>query len=228
MLIKFGSIVVNGRGKLGGHVYSKNRGGSYVRTLQTPSNPRTTFQQTGRGVFTQLTQGWSQLTDSERNSWNAATENFTRTDVFGDTRQLSGKGLYISLNKERILIGDSIISTAPTPQDIFVPDFLGIVWDRTLGTLTIQTNFVGGATAINRAVLTATPVVSDGTSFVRNKLVVLETGTDIEDASGLYTKYVNRFGEPPLNSKVFFGIYTINGVGQRSPDLVTSSKVINA
>jgi len=47
MKIKFGSIVVNGSGKLGGHVYSSNRGGNYVRTLATPSNPQTPAQQLG-------------------------------------------------------------------------------------------------------------------------------------------------------------------------------------
>ena len=39
MKIKFGSEVVDGRGKIGGHVYSKNKGGAYKRTKVTPSNP---------------------------------------------------------------------------------------------------------------------------------------------------------------------------------------------
>jgi len=33
----FGAIVVDGRGKLGGHVASKNRHGSYFRTKVSPS-----------------------------------------------------------------------------------------------------------------------------------------------------------------------------------------------
>ena len=72
MLIKFGSIVTRGSGKLGGHVFSRNRGGAYIRTNQTPSNPQTAFQQSGRATFTELTQGWSALTQNERDSWNNA------------------------------------------------------------------------------------------------------------------------------------------------------------
>lgn len=228
MLIKWGSIVVNGRGKLGGHVFSKNRGGNYVRTNQTPTNPRTVFQQSGRGVFTQLTQNWSSISDAERTSWNNAVENFTKTDVFGDQRKLSGKSLYVSLNKERLLMGDTIINTAPTPQDIFVPDFLGIQWDRGGQNITVQINLVGGGQNFDRVVLTATPVVSDGTTFIANKLVVLETGTDIANAGDLYQTYIERFGEPALGNKVFFGVYTINGVGQRSAPLNVRSNVQNA
>ena len=44
MKIKWGALVVDGRGKLGGHVAAQNRGGSYLRTKVTPSNPQTTFQ----------------------------------------------------------------------------------------------------------------------------------------------------------------------------------------
>jgi len=44
MKMKFGAIVVDGRGKIGGHVASKNRGGAYLRTKVTPSNPQTGYQ----------------------------------------------------------------------------------------------------------------------------------------------------------------------------------------
>lgn len=227
MLIKFGSIVVNGRGKLGGHVYSKNRGGAYVRTLQTPTNPQTRFQQEGRQVFTELTQAWSSLTLHQRDGWNAATDNFTRTDVFGDTRKLSGKGLYISLNKELNLIGKPRIDDAPNPADIVVPSFLGAIWDTNIGTLEIQSDVFGLLTDPDQVVLRATPPVTAGTTFVKNKLVVIATGTEVSDQTLLYNRYVDRFGAPALNDTIFFGIYTINDVGERSPDLNTRSVVIN-
>ena len=39
--IKFGMMMTDASGKLGGQVFSKNRGGSYVRTKVTPTNPQT-------------------------------------------------------------------------------------------------------------------------------------------------------------------------------------------
>ena len=48
MKAKFGSFIVDGRGKVNGHVISKNRAGSYIRTKVTPVNPRSTAQLTQR------------------------------------------------------------------------------------------------------------------------------------------------------------------------------------
>lgn len=51
MKIKWGMMMTDGRGKLGGQVASKNRAGAYVRTKVTPVNPRTTQQQAIRTLF---------------------------------------------------------------------------------------------------------------------------------------------------------------------------------
>jgi len=221
MKIKFGSIVVNGSGKLGGHVYSKNRGGNYVRTLVTPSNPQTSFQQAGRSVFTGLTQGWSGLTQAERDTWNGATANFQRTDQFGDVRELSGKGLYISLNKELILVGQSTLSVAPTPSPINVPTSL------TVGISLVQPGFdeilltAPGLENPDLVVIKATPVLSPGTSFVKNKLRTILTGEKgvVFGETGVYNAYKARFGDLQAGDKVAFSVYVINEAGQRSPQV---------
>jgi len=47
----FGAIVVDGRGKLGGHVASKNRHGSYLE-LSSPSQPASQYSANVRARFT--------------------------------------------------------------------------------------------------------------------------------------------------------------------------------
>src|SRR5689334_14742391 len=96
--IKLGSIVVDIRGKVGGHVYSKNRGGSYMKNKVTPSNPQTSSQTSIRAVFTSLSQGWRDLTNDERLQRESAVQGFARTDVFGDVKNPTGNTLYIRLN----------------------------------------------------------------------------------------------------------------------------------
>jgi hypothetical protein len=44
MKVLFGAIVVDGRGKIGGHVMSKNRAGAFMRTKVTPINRKSSFQ----------------------------------------------------------------------------------------------------------------------------------------------------------------------------------------
>jgi len=218
MLIKFGSIVTRGSGKLGGHVYSTNRGGAYIRTNQTPSNPQTPFQQSGRAVFTELTQGWSALTQNERDSWSNATSSFPVTDRFGDSRELSGKGLYISLNKERQLISLPFLDLAPSPQGIVVPTGLDLNLSLTISEaeiipITQSLNYV--------AVIKSTGVVSAGTSFVKNRLRAFSTfeGGNTPNPLDVWDKYVARFGTPQVGDKVYFSTYTINPAGQRSPEV---------
>jgi len=223
MKIKFGSIVVNGSGKLGGHVYSSNRGGNYIRTLATPSNPQTPAQQTGRSIFTTLTQGWSSLTQSERDTWNGATGTFEKTDQFGDTRELSGKGLYISLNKELILIEQAKINTAPSALSIVFPG----VFAPTVTALdsTIVMNFES-IPPIPGLVVRSSGPVSAGTSFVKDKLRNIAVNETADDGVMLGAAYEERFGALVVGQKIAFSVYTVNLSGQRSPQLTIFAVVV--
>src|SRR6056297_1294291 len=98
MKMKFGALVTDGRGKIGGQVASKNRYGSYLRTKVTPSNPQTASQLNVRSVLAALSSGWRDLTQAQRDGWNAAVLDFQKTNVFGDTITPTGKNLYTRLN----------------------------------------------------------------------------------------------------------------------------------
>jgi len=43
-IIKFSAIVSDARGKIGGNVFSRNKGGSYIRSYVKPINPSTPKQ----------------------------------------------------------------------------------------------------------------------------------------------------------------------------------------
>src|SRR5690606_32580834 len=118
MKIKWGALVVDGRGKLGGHVASQNRGGSYMRTKVTPSNPQSTFQTTVRQLFGSISSGWSGLTQDVIDAWNAAVDDWKTTNIFGDLKQPSGKALYKRLNQQAQLAGYSAIGTPPAKQTL--------------------------------------------------------------------------------------------------------------
>ena len=83
MKLKFGALVVDGSGKIGGQVVSSNRGGKYLRTKVTPSNPSTVAQQNARALLSSLSTQWADLTEAQRLSFNSAVSNFATTDIFG-------------------------------------------------------------------------------------------------------------------------------------------------
>jgi len=219
MLIKWGSIVVDGSGKLGGHVFSKSRGGNTVRTLARATNPQTTFQQIIRSRFTQLSQGWRDLSESERESWYGAESSFSRKNRFGDVVLLSGKNLYNSLNAQRGVIGLSPLSLAPIPKVIPKNFVRKVEFNLSIPALFIRGDYGGSAEYI----IVGTPRLSQGVQSGKNELRNVSRG--ISSPAGLvirggdvqFNNYVDRFGVPSIGDKIIIGSYSINVSGQRSP-----------
>jgi len=73
----FGAIVVDGRGKLGGHVASKKQACSYFRTKVSPSQPASQYSANVRARFTTISQAWRGLLEASRKFlWNNAVQDF--------------------------------------------------------------------------------------------------------------------------------------------------------
>ena len=118
MKVKWGLMVTEGRGKLGGHVASKNRASAYFRTKVTPVNPQSTAQNTVRSRLTTRAQAWKGLSAANRAAWNAAVGDFQKTNIFGDTVSPSGFNLYCMLNNNLLAAGQSAIAAPPIPEAV--------------------------------------------------------------------------------------------------------------
>jgi len=218
MLIKWGSIVVDGSGKLGGHVFSKSRGGATVRTLARANNPQTTDQQIIRSRFTVLSQNWRELTEVQRESWYDAETSYSRTNRFGDVVFLTGKNLYNSINAQRLLIGLPILDLAPLPA--VLPGFR---LDSILINLSIPNFIIFGNFAIDQTyVVVATQGLSQGVKDTSGRLRIIGVVTNTGGSGQLgsapvnYDLYVEKFGVPVAGTKVVVGVYSINESGQKS------------
>jgi hypothetical protein len=204
MKVKFGSIVSDGRGKIGGHVMSKNRAGSYLRTKVTPVNPATASQTTVRTALGTLSVAWRGLLAAQRLQWNAAVSQFAGTDIFGDIRNPSGQNLYVKLNANLANVNTAAISVPPLP--IAVPS---------VTTLT-PTQAHDGATSIAYAptpvpagfsmVIEATAPLSPGKSFVKSEFRKIAVVAAASETPFVATSaYATKFGGPGLaGQKVFF------------------------
>lgn len=205
---------VDGRGKINGHVASKNRAGAYARTKVTPVNPQTTFQLAARALLTAFSQAWKALTQAQRDGWDAAVGNFAKTDVFGDLRNPTGKNLYTSLNANLSNAGQAAITAAPLPSGA------GAV---TAGAL-VMTN--GGAktiahtddTAGHTVLVWATPGVSPGKKFVKGDYRLISTFPGgAASPANIATAYQARFGEPAVGTRVSVKLESVNDTtGEKS------------
>lgn len=223
MKIKWGALVVDGRGKLGGHVAAQNKGGSYLRTKVTPSNPQSIFQTGVRNLFGSISAGWSALTASQRAAWNNAVDDWKRTNIFGDLKLPSGKALYQRLNQQAQVVAYPALTTPPAKEDIPDSNVIAVDIDTTAETIT-ATGLYNGTDATVQYF--SSGVVSAGTSFVKNLMRVIgHTGGAAYQPSTAYTQYVLRFGTPAPGEKIFIGFKIVLPTGQASPLQVVEATV---
>lgn len=116
-LVKYGSAVTQLSGSVGGVTYARNKGGAYLRSRTSPTQPNSALQVGARTLFASAVNAWTNiLTAYERTSWNAYAAAVPYTNIFGETRYYSGQQRYVQCYIARVNAGGLVTaaSTAPT------------------------------------------------------------------------------------------------------------------
>lgn len=208
--IKFTAFLAEARGKLAGTVFSKNRGGNYVRTKVTPVNPQSVDQVAQRNRLTSFAQNFRALTASQIAAWNTAVSNFTSTDIFGDIKTPAGINLYNKLNMNLDLAGQAAITVPPLPTGADPVVLDSLVSDVSSSLFTIDAT-IAAVPAGHSLIVEATPQLSQGKSFVKSEFRVIEVvaaATAFPYLAG--ASYIAKFGAPVAGQKVFCRVKTIN------------------
>jgi hypothetical protein len=204
MKTKFGAIIVDGRGKIGGHVAAKNRAGSYLRTKVTPVNPKSPAQSAIRARLSQLASAWRGLTSNQIAAWNKAVNDYSKTDIFGDVKNPTGFNLYQKLNNNLLRVGGAVISNPPLP--IAVPSFITFTAAQVHAgatTLTFTATPVPAGVAVE---ISATPPMSNGINFVKSEFRIVTTIAAAAVSPSIITLAYNTvFGAPgAAGQKLYF------------------------
>ena len=208
--VKLSALVSDMRGKLNGSVFARNRGGLYLRTKVTPTNPQTAYQQAARNILGALSQAWKSLTVGERLSWTNAVTNFQTTDVFGDIKSPSGLNLFVRLNANLGNVGIAQINVAPQPSGAKQVPVFTIAPNGTLAAFDIA----NGALAVpanTSAVIESTVGVSAGKANVNNlyrKIAVVATGGAI--TADFLSDQVAKFGSVVTGQRYSVRIKYVN------------------
>lgn len=210
MKAKFGAIVVDGRGKAGGHVFSKNRGGAYMRTKVTPSNPQTNAQQSTRASLTRFAQGFRSLTAIQIAAWNAAVESFKSTNIFGDIKNPSGINLYVRLNTLIVIAGGSVLTSPPLPTAVSALTALSAT--AAAGTPAFSVVFAPTPVPTGHTlVIEASRQSSPGVSAFKGKNVVITTeAAAATSPADILTAYTAKYGTLVAGQKIAVSAYFIN------------------
>jgi hypothetical protein len=227
MKTKFGSIIVAGSGKIGGHVASKNRSGSYLRTKVSPTQPRTTYQLAVRQTLSQISSSWKALTTAQILNWNNAVAMYKKTDVFGDVVSPSGFNLFQKLNNNLTRIGKAVLTTPPLPTA--VPDVsTGTLTAVHAGALTVTFTTDPIVTASSVEVWATAPQ-SPGKTFIKSELRyigILPTIT--AHASLLTTLYNAKFGTVgSAGQQIFVGLKQVVWASGQNGRMYKCSAIIS-
>ena len=212
MKTKFGSVIVAGSGKIGGHVASRNRAGSYLRTKVTPVNPRTASQSIVRNRLATAAQAWRGLTAAQRDAWQAAVATFAKTDIFGDIHNPSGFNLYCKI-QNNLSIAGSVPSTLP-PTGVAVASTNIVSLTSAFAVAALSLTMSALVPTLTHMVIRATPAMSAGKNFVKSELRqiarIAPAGTAVQD---LLTAWQAKYGTiPAAGLKIFVEVLFINDV----------------
>lgn len=118
-LIKLGALTQDVRGTLNGNVFSRNRGGAYVRSKVSPVQPLSEYADFARQCFGSLSQRWSTvLTDEQRSAWEAFAAVHTFVNIFGDAIVLSGIAFYQAANRRLMQIAEDVLDDPPASWNV--------------------------------------------------------------------------------------------------------------
>jgi hypothetical protein len=203
MLIKFGGIISEGRGKQGGVVYSRNTYGAYIRTKVSPTNPSTTAQQAVRAGLTSISQAWRGLSDTARAGFESLAREVSRTNIFGDNVAYTGFNLFGRLGRNIQVISGTPLTAAPAIPTMSAVTSLTLTAKVAAGLVSLAYTPDPVPTGFDM-VIQATPQVSQGINFVKSEYRQLAVVAAA--ASSPYvgtTAYAAKFGVPVLGKRIF-------------------------
>lgn len=114
-VVKYGSIITDIKGKIGGQVFQGSQYGPIMRNNYKGSNARNyDITDTNKNLAILATQ-WSDLSESQQQGWSDGAYQFPVKDKFGNDMILSGWNLFVHLNYYVMFLNESIITDCPTP-----------------------------------------------------------------------------------------------------------------
>lgn len=198
MKIKWGMMMTDGRGKLGGQVASKNRSGSYVRTKVTPVNPNTSFQSAVRQRLSSLSKEWGALTENQRLAWNEAANSgqWNKNDIFGDARRPTGKNLFTGINLVSLETTNTLLLQVPRKANFSQFQVVSALVQGS-DEISVDVSVAEQPTLGTRWQIEATVAVSPGRYYLKNLFRTLTSVNQVTQGPGsleVTSEYANRFG----------------------------------
>lgn len=209
--VTLGPMVGEASGKLGGMVFSHNRGGTYVRRRAKPVVVTSSAAEATKASFGAVSNAWAGLSQLLRDAWKTWAANNPRVDRLGNKITLDGHAAFVWCNSRQVAAGDSVLSLPPT---VNAPD--------ALSTLTLAGAAVSSALMVNftpsqvassqRLQIKAAIEASPGRNYVEDKLRVIGyTSAGLASQINIMTMLQARLGTVQNGDTVHLRVATYDG-----------------
>ena len=203
--IAFGGFSGSAKG-----VTARYQDGRSILSLKSyPTGETTIAQLAHRTNFSKINKSYKLLSDAQMREWENLAEHASGQSVFGQKAKLTGANLYLRLNSNRVMAGETMLLDAPQ-QIAYVPE---VEYDSV--SVTPQLIVFGGIkhqTAPYKMVVKMSGSQSRGISNGWSKTVIISSEVEDDwgeaDVTALYLKTIGV--EPTPGQKVFIECYWLD------------------
>jgi hypothetical protein len=118
-LIKFGAIIVDSRGSIGGMTIKGTRAGPVMQRKAAPVRTLSQLTSINRSRLADLSKDWfNNLDVGQRDDWRALAEANPVPNTWGDEFPLSGIAMFVRVNLTLYSVGETKIFDAPANQSV--------------------------------------------------------------------------------------------------------------
>ena len=223
--IKFGAIVTDARGKLGGHVLQKSFQSSIVKSYYRGGRVRSQWTDEQQRKVNNIRARWATYNASLRNAWAVAAQGITKPNRFGDNVQLTGRQLY---QQTQMRLYDSGLTVYDSPVGMVTrvpsPSLSSVTFNITTG----QCISTGATAPTGTRYVYRLQRVAPGATRPRRGcfLFMRNTGSTSFTAALVYNEYVARWGVPTTSTVIFADVYLVNSWGFKSFSRVVQVAVV--
>lgn len=225
-IVQYTAIVNEIKGKLKGSVFSGGQAGPIIRSNRNHNVPGSSRWSLIKQRMATISDRWRNLSQAERDAWDAAAPNFPFTDKFGQSFTGSGFMVYTSLNETVLLLGEPLLTSPPMP--VSITDVSPVTLGQNGATGNLEVTWSTGMAAGEHMLMFLSDPQSQGLAFRPGRLKLIQT----QEASPVQVADVNdsylaEYGYRPSGSRIWLKAVVANeSTGQQGVPIVTDHIVI--
>jgi hypothetical protein len=205
-----GAMVSQASGRIGGAIFSRNRGGAYVRNGSIPTTVTTPAAQAIKAVLAAQSMAWASLAPEVKEQWREWASQNPVINRLGQSRTLSGHQAFVQLNARLTYAEfDALVSppVAPSPAPV-----IPAVVTFTDAPLALTVAFTPTPLSADVAVQCLAYLSnSPGVAYVKNRLALVTTSAAAAVSPlDILDDVVDRFGTPQAGQTLHIALRALD------------------